>query len=346
MESIATVSPILGSKNQGLERGLRFGTALLAALVLVLIFAGALVKSHEAGLSVPDWPTTYGYNMFLYPLEKWVGGIFFEHSHRLLASGIGLLTLILAGLLITVDKRLWVRCLAALSLVVVLLQGVLGGLTVIFLLPAYISIAHGMLAQLFFLMTIMLAYSQSSYSMRGVAARAMPELRRVYVLSVAALIVIFAQLFLGALMRHLEAGLALLDFPRMAGFWLPIYPYEMLANANSARAAYEMAPVDMLQMSSHLAHRVGAILVLFVTGALCLQMRGLPQNYLRLLNWAVATTLAAQLILGVVSVLSMREPILTSLHVAIGALLLGLVFLVTLRTYSPRPDGRGLVPRS
>src|ERR1700737_4682073 len=80
--------------------------------VLVLISSGGLVTSHEAGMAVPDWPNSFGYNMFLFPISRWVGGIFFEHTHRLIASLVGLLTLVLCGMTLVIENRLWVKWLA------------------------------------------------------------------------------------------------------------------------------------------------------------------------------------------------------------------------------------------
>jgi cytochrome c oxidase assembly protein subunit 15 len=108
----------------------RFALATAVA-TLVLIGLGGLVTSHEAGLSVPDWPTTYGYNMFLFPVSKWVGGIFFEHTHRLMASLVGFLTAILAIWLWIKEPRRWMRWLGIAAFFGVVLQGVLGGLRVV-----------------------------------------------------------------------------------------------------------------------------------------------------------------------------------------------------------------------
>src|SRR5437762_6001528 len=80
-----------------------------AVATLLLICSGGMVTSKGVGLAVPDWPTTFGYNMFLFPASKWIGGIFFEHTHRLIASTVGLLTIILASRLLFVDPRRWVR---------------------------------------------------------------------------------------------------------------------------------------------------------------------------------------------------------------------------------------------
>src|SRR5437899_10355218 len=121
--------------NIGLHRFALF-TAICTAF---LIFVGGLVTSTESGLSVPDWPTTYGWNMFAFPFSKWVGGIFFEHSHRLVASFVGFLTVVLTFWTWFGERRSWVRWVAVAALAAAILQGVLGGLTFLFLLPAPLS---------------------------------------------------------------------------------------------------------------------------------------------------------------------------------------------------------------
>ena len=123
----------------------------------ILIFAGGLVTSTESGLSVPDWPNTYGYFMFFFPLDKMVGGIRFEHTHRLVASTVGFLILVLAAWLWRSEPRLWVRRLGYIALAAVITQGILGGITVLWYLPDPISIAHASLAQIVFCLTMTIA---------------------------------------------------------------------------------------------------------------------------------------------------------------------------------------------
>src|SRR5215210_3375832 len=121
---------------------------LLAGATLFLICSGGMVTSKGVGLAVPDWPTTFGYNMFLFPVSQWVGGIFFEHTHRLIASTVGVLTIVLAFWLWRADTRPWMRKLGWAALGAVVLQGVLGGLRVT-LLKDEIGIFHALLAQAF-----------------------------------------------------------------------------------------------------------------------------------------------------------------------------------------------------
>jgi cytochrome c oxidase assembly protein subunit 15 len=128
-----------------------------SALTFFLIFVGGLVKSHEAGLSVPDWPNTYGEFMLTFPYRDWVGNIFYEHSHRLVATLVGFLITVQAIWVQRVDGRPWVKRLGWLMLFLVILQGVLGGLTVIFFLPTAISSSHAALAQSLFCLTILMS---------------------------------------------------------------------------------------------------------------------------------------------------------------------------------------------
>ena len=132
---------------------LRKFSKIVVFSTLFLIFLGALIKSHEVGLSVPDWPSSYGYNMFTFPISQWVGGIFYEHGHRLFATIVGFLTLSQSLLIAFSNQPLWLKKTAFLALFLVILQGMLGGITVLFYLPPIVSMAHGVLAQTFFVVT-------------------------------------------------------------------------------------------------------------------------------------------------------------------------------------------------
>ncbi len=135
---------------------------LLVISTLLLIFTGALVKSHEVGLSVPDWPTSYGYQMFAFPLSDMIGGIFYEHGHRMIATMVGLMTLILAFTIYYTGQRLWLIRTAFFALFLVVIQGLFGGLTVLLFLPTPVSVIHALLAQTFLMVTVLIAYGLSN----------------------------------------------------------------------------------------------------------------------------------------------------------------------------------------
>src|SRR5687767_1267360 len=184
---------------------LRIYTAIVALSTAILIFAGGLVTSTESGLSVPDWPNTYGWFMFTFPLEKMVGGIRYEHSHRLIASAVGFLILTLAIWLWRVEPRRWVRNLGYIALAAVITQGILGGITVLWYLPDPISIAHASLAQIVFCFTVAIALFTSSGWTRayGVA----PDDRTLQKIAAITTAWIYLQIVVGATMRHTGAGL-------------------------------------------------------------------------------------------------------------------------------------------
>ena len=152
------MSPSNTVPSPGKVRVLHFLASLLAALTLCLLFVGAMVTSTNSGLSVPDWPTTFGQNMFAYPLSQMRGGVVYEHSHRLFASAVGMLTVLLAVATWIWEPRRWVRGLTFAALGLVCLQGLFGGLTVRMKLPVAVSSAHAGIAELFFCCTVWLAW--------------------------------------------------------------------------------------------------------------------------------------------------------------------------------------------
>src|ERR1700722_14367482 len=144
---------ILPAKN---NRALHWFAVLTAVATFLLLGAGGLVTSHEAGMSVPDWPNSYGYNMFAFPISKWTGGIFYEHTHRLWASVVGLLTTILAVWIWLQDSRRWMKWLGVAAFLLVVVQGVLGGLRVV-LIEAGLGVIHGVVGQTFFVLMCAIA---------------------------------------------------------------------------------------------------------------------------------------------------------------------------------------------
>jgi len=321
----------------------RFACVMVGA-TLLLICAGGHVKSNEAGLSVPDWPTTFHQNMFTFPLSKWTGGIKWEHSHRLIAATVGLLTIAFAAVLWVYERRAWVRWLGIAALVAVVLQGVLGGLTVIYQLPAPISVAHGCLAQIFFCSTIAIAVFTSKLwleSPRPAANAATPGVP-LYRLGLIAVAAIFAQLILGAMMRHTESGLAVPDFPRAYGQWSPSLDPASLARYNADRAAAQLPPVTRDQIIFHLLHRAGAIVttaIIALAGVSALSRYSRDPRLANPAVWLLSLT-ALQIMLGAATVMGRRPPVIATLHVAVGAMVLGFAVLLTLRAWRLLPAGR------
>jgi len=337
---------------------LRWYSKLVVAAILLLIFFGALVKSHEAGLSVPDWPTSYGENMFLFPPSKWIGGIFYEHVHRLLASGIGLLTIVLTIAVWRTDRRPWMRALSVVALAMVIVQGVLGGLTVIYKLPDLISVAHGVLAQTFLLVATALAYGASSehversrtYIKNGLlpifdmSSRTLPasQPRSLARAALVVVLLVYLQLVLGAVMRHAEAGMALRDFPTMGGALLPTIDDHFVVTENTARAALGLSQVTSSQILLHIAHRLMGVLVFAAVLFLWFCGRRLVSESQRRHLTALAGVVALQFAVGAATVLSGRMPYVASIHVLLGAVTLGTAFLFVLRIYPI--SGRGNAP--
>ena len=172
----------------------RLGLATLAATG-VLIVLGGLVTNTGAGLAVPDWPSTFGHNMFLFPWSQMIGGVFYEHSHRLVGALVGLLTLLLAVALWRQGGRL--RRLGLVAVAVVLAQGVLGGLRVVLQQDA-LAIFHGSLAQAFFALLAAVALLTTARG-RVAVAQIAPSLKA---LTVVAAALIYVQIVFGALLTH------------------------------------------------------------------------------------------------------------------------------------------------
>lgn len=288
----------------------------------MLICSGGMVTSKGVGLAVPDWPTTFGYNMFLFPVSKWVGGILFEHTHRLLASTVGFLTIILAIWLWRTDKRRHVRNLGWLALAAVVLQGVLGGLRVT-LLKDQIGIFHACLAHAFLGLLVIIALLKSpaaervrSFSFDG------SQLRHCALLAVA---FIYCQLILGASMRHQHRDLSIPDFPLAYGRVIPDTSPETLARINAMRDRQALSDVTAAQIWLQMAHRLGAVAaaasVVITCGAALRRNCSIPAAISRLsLVWVALVIM--QLLLGAWTIWSNKAADIATAHVAVGATLL------------------------
>jgi cytochrome c oxidase assembly protein subunit 15 len=281
----------------------RYALCLLAATVLLLA-AGGLVTSTGSGLAVPDWPLSFGQ---VFPEMR--GGVLFEHGHRLVASTIGLMTVILAIWFGRREPRPAVRRLAYLALAAVIAQGLLGGLTVLLRLPPAVSVAHACLAQVVFGLVVALAVTTSRPFLDPGAAAPVPP--GVGLLAGVTAALTYAQVVLGALMRHTGAGLAIPDVPLAFGRLVP--------------------PLLSFEIAVHFAHRVMALVVAGLVFALAIRCAPLRQHPAIALPARLATTLVLlQILLGGAAVLTRLAVVPATLHVVTGALLFGTLLATTL----------------
>ncbi len=321
---------------------------LLCAATFVLLFLGGQVKSHDAGLAVPDWPLTYNENPITYPPSKWVGGIFHEHFHRLFAGGVAMLTVVMCGWLWFAERRMWMKILGTVAVGSVLLQSLLGGLTVWYGLPDAVSSAHGILAQTFFVITILIAYglSRERQARDASVAQSGTETRTpVHVAAIVLIGLLYLQLLLGALTRHTDSALAIPDFPTTAGQMVPAFNETTVAWVNDWRLDHnfeygrDLPPVELWQIQLQFAHRVGAVVVtLFILFLAWLALRHEKANPRTVVvAYALCALVLVQFMLGIMTVLTAESPLLATAHLAGGAALLGGAVLLALRAWPLGP---------
>ncbi|HWF44431.1 MAG TPA: COX15/CtaA family protein [Candidatus Kapabacteria bacterium] len=286
-----------------------------AVCCYLLLFIGGLVTSHAAGLSVPDWPTSYGWNMFTFPMKDWVGNIFYEHTHRLFASFVGFLILSQAILLQWKEPRRWVKRLGWLALGGVILQGVLGGLTVLFYLPPAISSAHAGLGQAMFCITLAIAMVTSKKWDDNVSKRPAPRRFDIRTLSLITAIAIFCQLLIGAVMRHTFSGLA-----------IPTFPFAPNGSLIPEFTSFGVA--------INFTHRVGAAVVsLFIFGcARAIFRYHSKDRQLFIAGMLSVFLLGVQIMLGAITIWSKKAITPTTLHVSCGAAILGTMVFIMVRS--------------
>lgn len=416
-------SSVAGEAVAPYNRVLHWLAVLTTLATFPLIFMGGLVTSHDVGLSVPDWPNSYGYNMFLFPPNQWVGGILYEHSHRLMGTVVGFLSVLVtlfawgvacrdsvrrslaigalvglvatiaasvaawighpgwedvlksraaqvavsfAGLALTLaaaclarrrEERGWVRWLALSVLAAVLLQGLLGGLRVV-MLKLNLAIVHACIAQAFFCLAALLAIVTSRWWIGAQSMRESPAAeaaspgslavgsragKRLVRLAAATWVVIFAQLIVGATMRHYKAGLAIPDVPYAFGRWVPPTDPKEVSDAFYAHVtiqeSFEMDEPTVTQVWLAYGHRVGAVLVsAFVLWLAFKILRRHLRTGLVVPAALLLVLLEAQVALGLFVVIYRKPADITSIHVAVGALTLLTTFVVAVRAmrlYSP-----------
>jgi heme a synthase len=298
-------------RGEGENIGLHRFALFTACCTAFLIFVGGLVTSTESGLAVPDWPLSYG---MLFP--PMVGGILYEHGHRMVASFVGFLTVVLAIWTWIKEERPWVRWLSVAALGAVILQGVLGGITVLFLLPTPISMTHACLAQTFFCLVVSIALFTSPGWKRGLPAIDSDDNVPLQILCAATAAAVYVQLILGALMRHTKSGLAIPDFPLAFGRIIPPFTSE--------------------KVLIHFAHRMGAIIVTIMIVWTFSRIARSYSDYPLLFRPALAMLVLVfcQITLGALTVWTSKAVIPTTTHVATGALVLSTSVLLTLRAFA------------
>jgi cytochrome c oxidase assembly protein subunit 15 len=318
---------------------------LTCIATLLLICSGGMVTSKGVGLAVPDWPTTFGYNMFLFPVSKWVGGILFEHTHRLIGSIVGFLTIILAVWLRLSENRQWVRNLGVIALGGVILQGVLGGLRVT-MMKDEIGIFHACIAQAFLglLVVIALVTTQFWRSLEpwtvALQTPSSPRLERanltalsrqvrersatIKTLAVAITVAIYVQLGLGATMRHQHRDLAILDFPTANGAWIPDTSAVALAKINAWRDGRGLSAVTAFQIWLQMVHRFLALIIAITVVAFCLHVSRSAPGFIALKRLSIfwVAGIACQIALGAWIIWSNKAADVATAHVALGAVML------------------------
>ena len=376
----------------------RFAWATALA-TLFLIGIGGMVTSKEAGMAVPDWPTSYGYNMFALPFSYWVGGIFFEHSHRLFGAFVGLLTTILAAWIWgreTEEKTKWIgwavifilvamlghrgsesadggaanvpihfkllaivmpiltlfgvfqclltrgsaRWLALTAFFAVIFQGLLGGFRVA-LFADEIGVFHAALAQAFLVLICCIALISTQW-WKGLNKDAKLSnflpLRSLFAFLT---VLIFAQLILGAVMRHQHAGLAVPDFPLAYGKIWPDTSDAALATVNANRTdTFYDEPITPFLIHLHMAHRIGALLIFTLAAGMAglAAKPGRKDSFLSKFCLAWFGIIALQAILGAATVWTDKAADIATLHVVLGAGCLVAGSLVTLTTARVCPE--------
>jgi cytochrome c oxidase assembly protein subunit 15 len=369
------------------NRWLNWFAVFTAITTLALIGLGGLVTSHGVGMAVPDWPNTYGYNLFMFPISQWIGGVFYEHTHRLLASFVGLLTTVLAmwlwiretkgstrasaiaamvfvigimgvrkmpvfltlasiapivigyGIYRFMRDQTSLRWLGLTAFAAVILQGVLGGLRVVWIKDE-IGIFHAMLAQMFFVLTATIALFTSRTWTSAIARNAEMKIskgaRRIVILSS---VLILTQLILGACMRHQHAGLAVPDFPMAYGKLWPDTDQATLDGINMRRIdERDFNGVTAFHIQLHMTHRIVALTILvMVCAALWRLKKELgPKSRVARMASVWLGMIVFQASLGALTVWSNKAADVATLHVVVGALSLvvGSLISITILKFS------------
>ncbi len=290
----------------------------------LLIVVGSLVTTTNSGLAVPDWPLSFGQ---FFPEMK--GGVLFEHGHRMVAGAVGIMMTVLAVWVWLVEKRRWLKMLALTAWFAVVAQAILGGITVLNQLPVSVSVSHAGLAMLYFGLTAFIALATDrSWDKANVLwegeAPAEPARNRVpsaalIKFTIAAVVVVYIQILFGAIMRHMGAGMAIPDWPLSYGQIIP-------------------PRLDVATIGFNFAHRSWAWVTATVLVVLFFAVRRHAQRAHGLHTWVdlLAGLVFVQILLGAWTVWSIKDYVVTTLHVAIGAAIWFLSVVVMIRTFRLR----------
>jgi heme a synthase len=303
---------------------------LVAVLAFLLLVAGGLVTSNNAGLAVPDWPTSFG---SLYKMPRMIGGVKFEHGHRMVAEVVGLLTIILAVWTWRVDKRRWMRALTLAAVLGVVFQGVLGGLTVLNFLPPAISTAHATVGQTMFCVLAAIAVFTSRSWMEEPADKILRKESRLLIRHSWMLIgFLYLQLILGAAFRHVWTKWG----PPGSNRWpahkiVHAFLYPHILNALLVAGLILFLSVRVLSRSSRIPHlrrpAVGLLALLIVQLLL-----GVGAYVVRVVQGVDEL----QPTLGLVGI--------TVAHLGVGALILALAVVLTIQTYRHSGEPANVLP--
>ena len=287
---------------------------LAAVATFLLIVIGGIVTSTDSGLAVPDWPTTFGYNMFLYPLSEMVGGILYEHSHRLMGSLVGLLTVGLFVVILAKDSRKWLKWLGLAALIAVIVQGVLGGLRVTQINRNF-AIVHACLAQAFFALLCGIAWFTSREWWEGFGTASfglqvtpkgetpVAEAQKLRRLSLITTCLIYVQLIFGAVLRHTGSRL---DMHLLFAFLVALHIFLLARRILGTNGETQRIAPSMLFLLLGLL----AVQLMLGTGAFFAKLTAFGETF------AAALTVT-----------------ITTAHVAVGALMLVSSFVLTLKIY-------------
>jgi cytochrome c oxidase assembly protein subunit 15 len=289
------------------------------------VFVGAMVTTRKAGLAVPDWPNTFGYNLFLYPLASWFAApwnVFVEHGHRLFGALVGMLTIALLISLWLRERRAWVVWLGAVALVMVMGQGILGGMRVTERSDTMAQI-HGCVGPLFFAMTVALCVLTSRLWQQAERARPAAASRRVQVLALLTTLLAYAQLIVGSQLRHVQA----VDSAEV--FRTAVWFHLVLAAAVLVHAVMLVVRIMRLPEKVAALTRPAMALAILVAGQIVLG----GSTWLLKYGWPAALPGPQALVADWTNTAgAFLQSVVITAHVAVGSLIIGVALLITLRS--------------